>query len=484
MVSTSVVRQAARSVRTAIGAMVVVLPVFWSMGQLHTWWTPPLDAVVFAVMLAVGLPRALAAVGAHDLGRAAGALLLGATVAVGCAMLLDHHAWTKAAGVVLFALGVAAPVWLRRYGPAWRAGGTVAALAFLAVLVHPLPDRTSWAFLGWMLVAAAVAYAWAAMIHLLAAPPAVPVAAPAQPAAAGSRRPAASTSMAAQLAVAVGAAFAFGQWTDPEHLVWPVLTVLVVHSANRGRGDVLWKGIERTVGALASTLIATLLAGVLPAGDSLAIVAIFAVLALGAGLREVSYAYQAACTTAALAFLYGYFGQGGAGLLVHRLLGVTAGAVIGIAAAWFVLPVRTIDATRLRIAALLATAGDLATSISAGTPDQMALDRLAAADRDLAALTPTLRAARRFGRGPARGLDQTVTHARTLANRVADVARRTTDRDASDQAQEEAAGLMRQVAEARRALRDRTHLSTGTSDDTRREAECPHASSVRAARRR
>lgn len=262
--------------------------------------------------------------------------------------------------------------------------------------------------------------------------------------------------MAAQLALAVGAAFAFGQWTDPDHLVWPVLTVLVVHSANRGRGDVLWKGIERTVGALAGTLIATLLSGLLPAGDSLAIVAIFAILALGAALREISYAYQAACTTAALAFLYGYFGQGGTGLLAHRLLGVTVGAVIGIAAAWFVLPVRTTDITRLRIAALLAAATDLATSISAGTPDQAALDRLTAGDRDLAALTTTLRAARRFGRGPARGLDQAVTHARTLANQVADLARQTTDRDAPHEARREVAVLMREIGDARRALRGPT----------------------------
>ncbi len=159
--------------------------------------------------------------------------------------------------------------------------------------------------------------------------------------------------MAIQLALAVAAAFGFGQWTDPDHLVWPVLTVLVVHSANRGRGDVLWKGTERCAGALADTLIATLLSNTLQPGDSVAIVAIFAILTLAAALREISYACRAACTTAALAFLYGYFGQGGTGLLADRLLGVAVGAAIGIGAAWFVLPVRTTDITCLRIAACL-----------------------------------------------------------------------------------------------------------------------------------
>jgi hypothetical protein len=410
------------SLRATLASTVVVLPVFWSVGQLHTWRSPPLDAVVFAVMLAVALPRAVAPLGTRDLPAAAAALVAGAAAAVGCGMLLDGTSWQKAAGAVLFAIGVAVPVWLRRLGPAWRASGTLAAIPFLAVLVHPLPDRASWSFLGWMLLSAGIACLWAAAIRLLAAPGPAPArsAAPTRPA--SSRRVAASTRMAVQLALATGAAFAFGQWTDPGHLVWPVLTVLVVHSGNRSRGDVLWKGAQRTAGALAGTAIATWLTGLLPQGDSLAIVAIFAIIALAAGLREISYAYRAACTTAALAFLYGYFGQGGTGLLAHRLLGVLAGAVIGVAAAWLVLPVRTTDITRLRTGALLAAAADLATSAARGAPDNAALARLTAADRELAMLTPTLRASRRLGIGAARKLDHTATHARALATEVTAIA--------------------------------------------------------------
>ena len=456
MLRRNVVIQVERSLRTAVGTAVVLLPVFWSMGQLYAWWNPPLDAVVFAVMLAVALPRALAALDTLDLPRAAGALLLGAAAAVGCAMMLDHQPWGRVTGAAVFSLGVALPLWLRRFGPAWRSSGTVAALPFLAVLVHPLPDPASWAFLGWMLVAAGIACAWAAAIHLLAAS-AVARTRPATSVSARSRHLAASTRMAIQLALAVAAAFGFGQWTDPDHLVWPVLTVLVVHSANRGRGDVLWKGTERCAGALAGTLIATLLSNTLQPGDSVAIVAIFAILTLAAALREISYACRAACTTAALAFLYGYFGQGGTGLLAHRLLGVAVGAAIGIGAAWFVLPVRTTDITRLRIAALLAAAADLATSTSAGNPSQAALDRIAVADHDLAVLTLTLRAARRFGRGDARKLDNTVTHARTLANQVAALAAEISARDARDQAvtHREIAALLHQIGGAHRALRDR-----------------------------
>lgn len=71
----------------------------------------------------------------------------------------------------------------------------------------------------------------------------------------------------------------------------------------------------------------------------------------------------------------------------------------------------------------------------------------------------------------ARGLDQTVTHARTLADQAADLARQATDGDASHQARREVAALMRQIGDARRALRDQPRVSTATSDDTRTEAE-------------
>jgi len=428
--------------------MVVVLPVFWSMGQLDTWWRPPLNAVVYAVMLAVSLPRALVPLRPGGLLGATAALLAGAICAVGCGMLLAGTNWYEAAGAVVFALGVAVPVWLRRFGPAWRTAGTIAAIPFLAVLVHPLPDEKSWSFLGWMLLASVMAYAWAASIHILTASEPPP---PATPSPARSRRVAPSTRMAIQLALAVGATIAFGQWTDPDHLVWPVLTALIVHSANRSRGDVLWKGAERTIGALIGTIIATWLAGALAPGDSVAIVALFAILALAAGLREISYVYRAACTTSALAFLYGYFGQTGSNLLAHRLLGVLAGSIIGAAAAWFVLPVRTTDITRLRVGALLAAASDVATSAAGGRTDHAALSRLAGSDRELAALTPTVRAARRFGLGPARRLDNSVTHARSLANSATTLATRTVGPDDTGH---EFADLTRQINHARRSLRE------------------------------
>jgi uncharacterized membrane protein YccC len=51
-------------------------------------------------------------------------------------------------------------------------------------------------------------------------------------------------------------------------------------------------------------------------------------------------------------------GPAGAGLLRERLAAVALGAALGLAAAWFVLPVRSGDVTRRRVADALAALTD------------------------------------------------------------------------------------------------------------------------------
>jgi hypothetical protein len=409
--------------RAALETLAAVLPVYWSMAQLGAWWSPPLDAVVFAVILAVGLPRAIALFRPSELPSAAAALMLGSAVAVAVAMLLSADGAAEWLGAGVFAVAVAVPVWLRRFGGVWRRTGAVAALPLLAVLVHPQAVAASWSFIGWMLAAAAVAFIWCAVLQTLIRPEPPARFDGSVPA---SRRPrpglAASTRMALQLAVAVAAAFVAGHWIDSEHLVWPVMTAIIVHSANRGRGDVLVKGTERTIGAAAGTLVATLFAGILEPGDTIALVVVFAALVLSAGLGTIGYAYRAACTTAALAFFYGYFQHTTPALLGDRLLGILAGAAIGIGAAWLILPVRTTDVARLRIAATLAAAAGIASAAGSGTADVEAITRLRGAIRDTEALLSTLRAAGRFGIGPARRLHRAATEACAFAREAIDAA--------------------------------------------------------------
>ena len=127
-----------------------------------------------------------------------------------------------------------------------------------------------------------------------------------------------------------------------------MLTAFIVCSGNRGRADVLHKSGLRLAGALGGTAAATLLAGGIPAGSAVTVAAIFAVLGVAVLLRTLSYAYWAAGITAVLALLNGYFGVSGSGVLGERLAGILAGAAIGVAVSWLVLPVRTTDVLRRR----------------------------------------------------------------------------------------------------------------------------------------
>ena len=76
-------------------------------------------------------------------------------------------------------------------------------------------------------------------------------------------------------------------------------------------------------------------------------------IAFAVWLRPVNYAFWAFSVTAALAFLYGYFGESGAGLLGTRLEAILLGAAIGASATWLLLPVRSRDVLRQRESAVL-----------------------------------------------------------------------------------------------------------------------------------
>jgi hypothetical protein len=151
-----------------------------------------------------------------------------------------------------------------------------------------------------------------------------------------------------------------------------VLTAFIVNSGNRGRGDVVYKGIQRLVGAGVGTVAATLLGALYAPGDSTALVVLFVVLGIGAVLRTVSYAWWAAAMTGGLALLYDYLGQGGADVLGQRLLAILLGGLIAIAASCFIVPVRSIDVVRRRTADLLALGREIVTG-DRSAPDYSAL---------------------------------------------------------------------------------------------------------------
>ena len=363
------------------------------------------DLVILAIALAVTLARTEHTRASPSIVLTAGVLAAAAAAASGVGELMARdNAW----GDVLFTLVMGCSIWVRRWGRGWSKAGAVTALPFVAALVMPFPRAGGWQGAAWsagiavMVVGWVTAVLWTAYrIGVLtkpatvprppaaaagaasasgtatttAAPAATPAATPAGTPAAtsartavGRRRVSATTRMAVQMSAALGSAFVVGRHFDADHWAWPVLTAFIVCSGNQGRADVVHKGLLRAAGAAAGTAAATGLADQFPPGDKISVVIIFAVLGVATWLRPANYAYWAACLTAAVALMYGYFGQSGEGLLPQRLEGILIGAVLGISASWFILPVRATDVVRKRTAALLAATGALLSSARDAAP--------------------------------------------------------------------------------------------------------------------
>ena len=275
-------------------------------------------------------------------------------------------------GDVVFVLAVSGTIWIRRFGPTTGRIAAMATLPLISILilrgspvVASAPDQSWWAG-----VVALMAAFWVLTLQAIASVtglgPQTPVHTAGQPASrpqsprGGTRaRISASTRMAVQMAVAVGAAFAAGRLIWPSHWTWTVLTAFIVCSGARSRGDVMHKGALRIVGAGAGTILGTLIAGRFAPFDHTSVVVIFAMLALASWLRPLSYAYWAAGVTAVLSLLYGYFGANATSLLHTRLEAILLGALIGIASSWMVLPIRSSDVLRSRLATALAALSDL-----------------------------------------------------------------------------------------------------------------------------
>jgi hypothetical protein len=370
------------------------------------------DVVVLAVVLALTLGRRATSPRAAD--RSPLLLLTVPVVAVAAGQLatvMRHHQYL---GDTLFALAVCGSVYVRRFGPRAAHIGAYAAMPFIAMLIVPVPIPVSATghpttrLLGSAAVAliaiaaTTAARAVAARTGFIGVPQTI---APVTGRRSG--RVAPSTRMAAQLGVALAAAFVVGHAVFGHHWPWPVLTAYILCSPNLGRADVLYRGVLRLAGAVAGMLPATLLAGTFAPGDARAVALIFVVLGLGTWLRGVNYAFWAAAVTAALSLLYGYYGDAGTGALGGRLGGILCGALIGVAASWLVLPVRTADVLRRRTATALAALSDLLVATRADpTTIPAHLARFEHALADLRPLSQPLRAQRllthrRFPQGPA-----------------------------------------------------------------------------------
>ncbi|HEX4226531.1 MAG TPA: FUSC family protein [Pseudonocardiaceae bacterium] len=339
----------------------------------------PPGTVVLATMVAMSLGRTQQSATWPD--RAAGFVLV-PLVAAGASALSGLLAGTLAVlGSAVLVLALSATVWVRRFGPMAGRMGSLAVLPVLSLLFAP-PGNPLWTGL-----VAAVVFVLVSGFVLLVEPGSIRPAAPAR-----KSNPLVSTKMAVQLAVALAAAFVVGRLVWPEHWQWVVLTAFIVCAGNRGRGDVLHKSLLRTAGAAAGTLAATgLFALVTPSGvDDVA--AVLVVLVVGIVLRPVNYAYWAGCVTAAMALLLGLLGEDATPLLLTRLAAIVVGGMLGVAASWLILPIRSRDIAGKRI-------GEARRAIAAlRAGEENALDSVHRAIAQLDLIAPAFETQRRLHR--------------------------------------------------------------------------------------
>jgi hypothetical protein len=153
-----------------------------------------------------------------------------------------------------------------------------------------------------------------------------------------------TTRQALQAGVAVGLAIVVGDLVSPARWYWAAVAAFVVFAGTNSRGDILSRGWQRIVGT-AGGVAAGMGLAVVVGGRPLPALALLAVcLFLALYLVRVSQALMAFWITAVLALLYGLTGQFSLDTLLLRIEETAVGAVMGMLAAYLVLPRRTRDA--------------------------------------------------------------------------------------------------------------------------------------------
>ncbi|HEY2685157.1 MAG TPA: FUSC family protein [Steroidobacteraceae bacterium] len=311
-----------------------------------------------------------------------------AALAAAVAVLLHRHI---VLGAVLFTALISIATWLPSLGARGRAFGAAARLPLIAMLIAPAsPHAPGGILIDLLLIvtAAWLAQLYARLAQMLAARMGfndLPAPGPQ----AGDRSKPGKISgylrMSLQMAAAVLAAFAIGYPVFAAHWSWCVLTAYIVCAGSPSRGEVVYKGLLRLLGALAGTVLAAVVQKFLAPQGADAAVAIFASLFAGVWLREYNYAFWAACMTLTMAMLQAVAGVSN-GDLNLRLLAILVGALCAVAAAWLLLPLSTRSYARRVFADTLA-----AFDRSLQSTDQESGEELARCLTRLRRLAPVLK---------------------------------------------------------------------------------------------
>jgi hypothetical protein len=320
-------------------------------------------AAILSAVLALSFARRRAAGESRPWGWELGGILVVGVGAMAVSWLL--HAYFPV-GAAVFTAALFLSVWLRRFGGRLRELGRVVALPFIALLVAPGAPHSPagpGADLLLVLLAGVIAFAFDRLLLQLE-PVAATTDRESTPRKAEKGALSTSTRMAVQMSVALAAAFLAGGLIFPGHWSWVVITAFIVCSGAIGRGDAAYKGVLRLGGAFLGVVAASALQYVAMPHGPMAAALSFAALFVGVWLRDVSYAWWAACVTLILALMLPTNDVPVTVLLAERLAAIFVGAICGVAACWFVFPIKSRSVVRRRVSDTL-----LALEEWAGAPE-------------------------------------------------------------------------------------------------------------------
>jgi Fusaric acid resistance protein-like len=322
----------------AVVTAAALLTTFGTALGLKSAFELPDGVLVLAVVLALSLSRRHPG---KSLSARVFALIALPLVSVGATEIGTQVHERPNLGDALFVVAVSASIWARRFPAAIARLGSIASLPLIAILVAPAAlagasggASSRW----WAALVAALALLWVTICFTVAERSGWLTAEPIRESPARSQNgKAAVDRMALRMLASLSLAFILGRWLFGVHWPWLVITTFVVSGGGVEHSDVLWRGVQRVIGAGLGTLGATLLTTVAPAHSPWSIVLILVTLSIAAWLRPINYAFWGAGVTSALALLYGYYGERGTGLLVDRLEEISLGAAMAITVSWLVM---------------------------------------------------------------------------------------------------------------------------------------------------
>ena len=162
-----------------------------------------------------------------------------------------------------------------------------------------------------------------------------------------------NTRLCIQVAVAGSIAVYAGDLLSGRRYYWAVLACFLALTGTFTTGEIAVKGANRVVGTFVGLVVATITVHFTGHHDAAIVGVVLACIFIGLYFFRVSYAVMAFAITTVMGQLYNVLHEFSDQLLFLRLAETALGAVVGIAVALVVLPVRTADVRAAAIDAFL-----------------------------------------------------------------------------------------------------------------------------------